>query len=222
MPNNKPVQEGFKLADLMAREARSFVRAHSNEGIRARLHSIETMGLLDGPGVRTVFFLQGCPLRCAYCHNPDSQAWNAGQVVSVNDVVEKAKRYRSYHGKEGGVTFSGGEPLVQGEFLLECCKRLKAEGISIAIDTSGFGDPRFYKEIFPNVDVMLLDIKAFDEKNMNNLIRGRLAIFNDFVANIEKNGFRGEIWLRHVMLPATLTMRLLCIVFCVWQNLFGI
>ena len=104
---------------------------------KGRLHSIETFGAVDGPGIRTVFFLQGCPARCAYCHNPDSWKVDGGRDVEVEELVHRAKRGSAYYGKEGGVTFSGGEPLLQGEFLLEAIKAIKAEGYHVAIDTSG-------------------------------------------------------------------------------------
>ena len=90
-----------------------------------RLHSIETMGLVDGPGIRTIFFLQGCPLRCLYCHNPDTQALQGGTEITPDFVLSKAERYKTYYRDNGGVTFSGGEPLLQGEFLAETLKLLK-------------------------------------------------------------------------------------------------
>ena len=105
--------------------------------MKGRLHSIESFGAVDGPGIRTVFFMQGCPARCAYCHNPDT--WNecGGRDIAVDEIVHRAKRGLPYYGNDGGVTFSGGEPLLQGKFLLEAIEALKAEGIKSAIDTSG-------------------------------------------------------------------------------------
>lgn len=171
------------------------------QSIKGRLHSIESMGLLDGPGIRTVFFLQGCPLRCVYCHNPDTQAVYSGETVTPWDILEKAKRYRNYHGQDGGVTFSGGEPLMQGAFLEACVALLKHYGFSISVDTSGFGDPRYYTKIFPYIDYMLLDIKAFEKNSFYAVTKAKFSTYMDFINNLEYYGFKGQIWLRHVMMP---------------------
>lgn len=169
--------------------------------IEGRLHSIETMGLVDGPGIRTVFFLQGCPLRCSYCHNVDSQSIFSKARITPDEVVNMAKRYKSYYNRTGGgVTFSGGEPLMQGEFLLETIKKLKEEGINTAIDTSGYGDARYYKEILQNVDVVLLDIKHFDNKGYKSVTGKSMGGFYKFLSYLE--GFHGILWLRHVMVPS--------------------
>lgn len=166
------------------------------------IHSFESMGLVDGPGVRTVVFLQGCPLRCAYCHNPDSQPYHssAAQLFTSEELVKKVLRQKNYFGDEGGVTFSGGEPLRQGAFLLECLKMLKKEGVSTAVDSSGFGDRRFYKEIFELCDTLILDVKAFDEQSFRQLTLGDFNVYLEFL-DFLKNNFHGQIWARHVMLP---------------------
>lgn len=169
--------------------------------VEGRLHSIETMGLVDGPGIRTVFFLQGCPLRCAYCHNPDSQSMFSKMRITPDEVVEMAKKYRSYYNRSGGgVTFSGGEPLMQGEFLLETLKKLKLEGINTAIDTSGYGDSKYYKEILKYVDVVLLDIKHFDNEGYKDITKKPMSGFHKFLSYLDD--FHGTIWLRHVMVPS--------------------
>lgn len=169
--------------------------------IEAKIHSIETMGLVDGPGIRTVFFLQGCPLRCSYCHNPDSQSMFSKARITPDEVVEMAKKYKSYYKRTGGgVTFSGGEPLMQGEFLVETLKKLKAEGINTAIDTSGYGDAKYYKEILKYVDVVLLDIKHYDNKGYKDITQKSMSGFHKFLSHIED--FNGIIWLRHVMVPS--------------------
>lgn len=166
----------------------------------ARLHSIETMGLLDGPGIRTVFFLQGCPLRCAFCHNPDSQNMFSKKRITPEEVLETAKKYQPYYKNTGGgVTFSGGEPLVQGEFLLESLKLLKENGFHTAIDTSGYGDERYYKEILKYTDVVLLDIKHFDNEGYKDLTERSMSRFFKFLSYL--NDFHGTIWMRHVMVP---------------------
>lgn len=166
------------------------------------VHSIETMGLVDGPGTRTIFFLQGCPLRCAFCHNPDTQKRVGGQALTPQRVLEIAGRYRSYYGEEGGVTFSGGEPLLQGGFVYESLLLLKQEGYNTSIDTSGFGNPSYYSKILPLVDTLILDVKAFDSKSFEKLttINGFDSYLN-FLANLDNHGFRGQIWVRHVMVP---------------------
>ena len=124
-----------------------------------RLHSIETMGTLDGPGLRTVFFMQGCNMRCLYCHNRDSWERSGGTEYSVQDLVKTAESYREYHGPDGGVTFSGGEPLLQADFLLEVVSELKTRGIHTAIDTSGSVFSEKTRRLFELTDLVILDIK---------------------------------------------------------------
>lgn len=166
-----------------------------------RLHSIETMGLVDGPGIRTVFFLQGCPLRCAYCHNPDSQGMFSNRSISSEEVLNIAKKYKSYYKRNGGgVTFSGGEPLLQGEFLLKTMKLLKEEEINVAIDTSGYGHENYYKEILKYVDTIILDIKHFDNIGYKELTGKPMNGFYKFLSYLED--FSGKIWIRHVMVPS--------------------
>jgi pyruvate formate lyase activating enzyme len=170
--------------------------------MRGYVHSIETMGLVDGPGTRTVFFLQGCPLRCAYCHNPDTQRRAGGEPYTPEQILEVAKRYRSYYGQEGGVTFSGGEPLLQGEFLAACLQILKREGYNTCIDTSGFGNPKYYQQILPLVDTLILDVKAFDRASFAELTMvDGFQTYLQFLASLEDSGFEGQIWVRHVMVP---------------------
>lgn len=165
-----------------------------------RLHSIETMGLVDGPGVRTVFFMQGCPLRCSYCHNPDSQIMFSTKQISPEEVLKIAKKYKPYYKRSGGgVTFSGGEALMQGEFLLEALKLLKEEGINTCIDTSGYGQEEYYKEILKYTDIIILDIKQFNHEGYKELTGKSMNGFYKFLSYL--NDFEGKIWIRHVMLP---------------------
>lgn len=165
------------------------------------LHSIESMGVFDGPGIRTIFFLQGCPLRCAYCHNPDSQAFTKEKTISPQEVLRLARRFRMYYGKDGGITFSGGEPLSQGAFLAESLKLLKEEGFHTCIDTSGVGDPRYYKAVLPYADLLLLDVKQFNELQYREITGAAWTAFWRFAASLEENGFKGKLWIRHVMVP---------------------
>lgn len=165
-----------------------------------KLHSIETMGLVDGPGIRTVFFLQGCPLRCGYCHNPDSQNMFSDKVISPAQVLETAKKYKSYYKRSnGGITFSGGEPLLQGEFVLESFKLVKENGFSTCLDTCGFGDKRFYKEILKYTDTLILDIKSVDDKGYRDLTGKSMSGFHNFLSYMDD--FQGKLWIRHVMVP---------------------
>lgn len=164
------------------------------------IHSIETMGLLDGPGIRTIVFLQGCPLRCLYCHNPDTQNPKGGERTTPDDLVKMAKRYKPYYQRSGGgITFSGGEPLMQGKFLLESLKKMKAEGIHTALDTSGFGDPQYYEEILQYTDYLLLDIKHFEETAHKTLVGVSRSGQRGFLEALKN--FKGKICFRHVMVP---------------------
>lgn len=168
--------------------------------MKGRVHSIETMGLLDGPGIRTVFFLQGCPLRCAYCHNPDTQHLAGGNEMSSQEIVATAKRYLPYYRRSGGgVTFSGGEPLLQGAFLVETLKLLKEEGIHTALDTSGYGSEAYFDQILDLVDVVLLDIKHFEKKAHRELTGVKMHGRDTFLNRLAK--FSGKVWIRHVMVP---------------------
>ncbi len=165
-----------------------------------KLHSIETMGLVDGPGIRSIFFLQGCPLRCAYCHNPDSQKMFSNKVISPAEVLETAKKYKSYYKRSnGGITFSGGEPLLQGEFVMESFKLLKENGFTTCLDTCGFGDKRYYKEILKYTDTLILDIKSIDDDGYRDLTGKSMSGFYNFLSYM--NEFQGKLWIRHVMVP---------------------
>lgn len=125
-----------------------------------RVHSYESFGAVDGPGIRLVVFLQGCPLRCIFCHNPDT--WNpaGGTETPVDEIVLKAKRMRPYLGDDGGVTFSGGEPLMQASALLPAIRALQAEGFHVAVDTSGAVDTPDALAVLDAADLILLDVKS--------------------------------------------------------------
>ena len=162
-----------------------------------RLHSIETFGAVDGPGIRTVFFLQGCPARCVYCHNPDSWSTAGKEEISVEQVVHTAQRGRPYYGKDGGVTFSGGEPLLQGEFLIEAMEALSKEGISSVLDTSGTWVDDFTKGAIEKSQMLLLDVKHPDEekfKEITGVSQDNLLQVIDF-ANDENK----PLWIRQVI-----------------------
>ncbi len=164
-----------------------------------KLHSIETFGALDGPGIRTVFFLQGCPARCMYCHNPDTWNEDEGEQVTVGEVVSRARRGRPYYGENGGVTFSGGEPLLQADFLIEAMDALRRDGITSAIDTSGTYFDDKSETAIAHCDMVLLDIKHIDPAKFEELTgreQGTLRLLIDAINRKEK-----PVWIRQVIVP---------------------
>lgn len=165
----------------------------------AKLHSIETMGLVDGPGIRTVFFLSGCPLRCVFCHNPDTQSMAYGREITVDEIVKRAKRMKPYYKNGGGVTISGGEPLASGAFVLDAIKALHEEDIHVAVDTSGVGDIKYYDQIAKEADLILLDIKHYDPYFFNEITKNNQDKLIKFMETIKKTDTR--VWIRHVMMP---------------------
>ncbi len=124
-----------------------------------RIHSFQSLGTLDGPGVRFVVFAQGCPLRCACCHNPDTWAFDGGREVTPQEILEKVLRCREYFGAQGGITFSGGEPLCQPAFVRETFTLCKEQGIHTCLDTSGCLLNDEIKELLAVTDLVLLDMK---------------------------------------------------------------
>ncbi len=125
-----------------------------------RIHSIETFGTVDGPGIRFVVFTQGCPVRCLYCHNPDSRDAHGGKEVTVDYLIDQIKKCKSYI-RKGGVTVSGGEPLMQPEFTREIFARCHQIGLHTALDTSGYCDLEVAKPVLAETDLVLLDIKSY-------------------------------------------------------------
>lgn len=167
--------------------------------IKGRISSEESLGLVDGPGIRYVVFLQGCFLRCLYCHNPET--WNLnGQSyeISPEELIKKISRFKSYFGEDGGVTFSGGEPLLQPQFLVECLKLCKKEGINTVLDTAGVGFGE-YEEILNLVDLVILDIKAVREEDYKKITGQNMERFNKFLSECQRLGKR--LWLRQVIVP---------------------
>ena len=164
------------------------------------IHSIETMGLLDGPGIRIVVFFQGCPLRCSFCHNPDTWIFGEGLEISAKEVVDEVRKYRSYIEMGGGVTFSGGEPLLQSEFLLEALKLCKKAGIHTCIDTAGNGyDKKYLDDILKYTDLIILDIKAFDNNMYKKITTKNIGHFNYFLKRVQE--LNKSLWLRQVIVP---------------------
>ena len=167
--------------------------------MKGRIHSIESMGLVDGPGIRAVVFLQGCALRCRYCHNPDSWDFSAGEEISADELIEKLIRFKPYFRSGGGVTFSGGEPLMQGAFLLEMLKKCKAAGIHTCIDTAGVGQGN-YEEILKYTDLVLFDIKHHDPQEYLSLTGREISESLRFLEVLKTSGT--PVWVRHVAVPS--------------------
>ncbi len=170
-----------------------------------RIHSFESFGTVDGPGIRYVVFLQGCPLRCKYCHNPDT--WGAGGTeYSAEQVVAQAMRYKNYFGEKGGVTVTGGEPLLQIDFVIELFTLLKAKGIHTCVDTSGItfrekdGEcVEKHKKLLTVTDLFLLDIKHIDDKKCKALTgqsNENTLAFAKFLSDNDK-----ATWIRQVLVP---------------------
>lgn len=163
-----------------------------------RIHSIETMGALDGPGIRTIVYFQGCYLRCVYCHNPDTWSFSGGFEIDAAELADRIERYKPYYSNNGGVTFSGGEPLAQPDFLLDCLKECKSRGIHTALDTCGAGNGD-YDEILEYTDLVILDIKHEDPK-MYKYITGRdIEAYKSFKEAIKRKN--QAVWLKHVVVP---------------------
>lgn len=161
------------------------------------INSIETLGLVDGPGIRTVIFLNGCKLRCLFCHNPET--WKLSENnITVDELVKKILRYKPYYKNTGGVTFSGGEPLLQSKFLIEVCKELKKENIHIALDTSGVGNGN-YEEILKYIDLVILDIKAITAEDYKYITSFDIDEFNKFLNICQQ--LDKKLWLRQVIIP---------------------
>ena len=170
-----------------------------------RIHSFESFGTVDGPGIRFVIFLQGCPLRCKYCHNPDT--WGAGgKEYSVDEVIERALKYKNYFGDKGGVTVTGGEPLTQIGFVTELFTKLKEKGIHTCVDTSGFtfrADDikcvQAFDKLIKVTDLFLLDIKHIDDDKCKELTGQSNHNTLAFAKYLSDNG--KSIWIRQVLVP---------------------
>ena len=173
--------------------------------VKGAIHSIETFGSVDGPGIRFIVFLKGCKLRCKYCHNADTWDPNSEDMRTPDELLDFAERYRSYWGTEGGITVSGGEPLLQIDFLTELFKKAKERGINTCIDTAlqpfTREEPFFSKfnELLEYTDLMLVDIKHIDRDEHIELT----GLPNDNI--IDGMNYLSEmgqpIWIRHVLVP---------------------
>lgn len=167
------------------------------------VHSFESFGTVDGPGIRFVVFMQGCPMRCLYCHNPDTWQKNAGKTYTAEEVAKNALRYKSYFTGGGGVTVSGGEPLMQIDFVTELFTLLKKEGVHTALDTSGVTFTPEGREKFDKLmrvcDLVLLDIKHIDDdshKKVTAQSNKNILAFARYLSDRDK-----PVWIRHVLVP---------------------
>nr|WP_296957938.1 pyruvate formate-lyase-activating protein [uncultured Mediterraneibacter sp.] len=173
--------------------------------VKGYIHSTESFGSVDGPGVRFIIFVNGCPMRCQFCHNPDTWKMQDGELKSADELLKTALRYRTYWKKEGGITVSGGEPLMQMDFMIDLFKKAKAEGVHTNIDTSGAvftrEEPFFSKleELMKYTDMLMLDIKHIDDEQ-HQILTGHtnknILDFAHYLSDIKK-----PIWIRHVLVP---------------------
>lgn len=163
-----------------------------SERVAGRISSTQTLGTLDGPGVRYVAFLQGCPLCCGYCHNPEARPATGGRAVFADELVADALKYREYFGKKGGITLSGGEPLLQTKFSTETFALAKRAGITTCLDTSGV-ILSGAEELLRFVDYCLLDVKFSTPADYVRFTGGSLDAVLDFLALLEKNRVRTRL-----------------------------
>ncbi len=168
-----------------------------------RIHSIESLGTFDGPGIRQVLFLQGCNFKCLYCANPDTIEFSGGKEYPINVLVKMALSQRPFFGKKGGVTVSGGEPLMQAQSLLKFFSRLKSEGVNTCIDTNGSILTSTVKQLLEYTDLVLLDIKQIDNekhKQLTGVTNERTLAFVDYLSQTNH-----PTWIRYVMVPGYTT-----------------
>ena len=166
----------------------------------ANVHSFETFGTVDGPGIRFVIFLQGCCLKCKYCHNRDTWSTDNNQIVSIDEIIPKILTYKNYIKTSGGINVSGGEPLLQAKFLINLFKRLKEYNLHLAIDTSGMVDlTDDIKELLSLTDLVLLDIKHIDDEKCKELVGMSNKKELEFARYLSDNNI--PVWIRQVIIP---------------------
>ncbi len=169
----------------------------NQNNIKASIESIETFGLVDGPGIRVVVFFNGCKLRCKYCHNPEM--WTKKENnYTPQELVDKIKRYKSYFKNNGGVTFSGGEPLLHSKFIIETAKLLKQEDIHIALDTAGVGLGD-YEEVLKYIDLVIFDVKHTNPDEYKELTNLEITESEEFIKVM--NQLNKPVWIRQVIVP---------------------
>ncbi len=175
-----------------------------------KIHSYFAGGTVDGPGIRYVIFVKGCPLRCKFCHNPDTWTQDGAMEEDVHSIVQKALKYKGYFGTKGGVTVTGGEPLLQIDFLIELFKELHEFGVNCALDTSGIifkkDNPEVvakFDELMKYTDLVLLDIKHIDNEEHIKLTGASNKNVLDFARYLDEK--QVKVWIRHVLVP-TITL----------------
>lgn len=170
--------------------------------IYGNIHSLETFGTVDGPGIRFVVFVQGCPLRCMYCHNPDTWEFKENQKISVEDIIAKYDKVKEFL-KNGGITVTGGEPLMQIDFVTELFKQAKLKGIHTALDTSGItfkkDDTSKIDELLKYTDLVLLDIKHINDEEHKKLTKLSNKPVLEFAKYLSDKKI--PMWIRHVVVP---------------------
>ncbi len=178
---------------------------YPKEMTKGRIHSIESFGSVDGPGIRFIVFLQGCPMRCQFCHNPDTWSLQGGTEMTADELLDKAERFRPYWRGGGGITVSGGEALLQLDFLLELFKKARLRGINTCLDTSGQPFSRRepwlgrFATLMEHTDTVLLDIKHIRDEEHRQLTKCSNANILDcarYLSEIQK-----PVWIRHVLIP---------------------
>ena len=175
------------------------------ENMNGFIHSTESFGSVDGPGVRFVIFVAGCPMRCQFCHNPDTWNMQVGEQKSADELLAQALRYRSYWKDGGGITVSGGEPLLQMDFMIELFQKAKEKGINTTIDTSGAPftreEPFFgkFNELMKYTDLLLVDIKHIDDEQHKLLTGHTNKNILDMARYLSEIG--KPVWIRHVLVP---------------------
>lgn len=167
--------------------------------MQGKIHSIQSLGTVDGPGIRGVVFMQGCPLRCGYCHNPDTWDRDGGEVTTPEEVFQKIRRFRPYFKKDGGITVSGGEPLLQAEFVKELFALCKADGIHTCLDTSGCVMNEKTDALLELTDLVLLDIKMTNDADYREHIGCPMEKPVAFLDRLEERNI--PVWIRQVIVP---------------------
>ena len=174
--------------------------------MKGRIHSLESFGTVDGPGTRFVVFVQGCPMRCAYCHNPDTWEVNAGTLMEPTEIIEQYDRNAAFYQNGGGLTVTGGEPLLQVDFLIDLFTLAKEKGIHTCIDSSGIAFNRNNAPLLAKMDklmtltdLVMLDIKHIDPEKHKELTSQDNKNILDFAKYLDEKGV--DMWIRHVVVP---------------------